>query len=45
MKVRVVQKGNKYVKKYSLDVVDWIGLLIVLAILCVVGINMLILRG
>ena len=33
MKVRVVKKGKKYIKKYSLDTEDWLGIIIVLAVL------------
>lgn len=44
MKVRVVKKGNKYIKKFSLDSEDWVTIIIVALVFCMALIGV-ILRG
>ena len=33
MRYRIVKKGGKYVRKFSLDTEDWVSLMIMLAVL------------
>ena len=44
MRVRVVKKGGKYIRKFSLDSEDWVTIVIVVLVFCMVIINIF-LRG
>jgi hypothetical protein len=44
MRYRIVKKGGKYVRKFSLDSEDWVTILVVVLVFCMVAINIF-LRG
>lgn len=35
MKVKVVKKGGKYIRKFSLDTEDWITIIVVVSVFCI----------
>lgn len=44
MKVKVVKKGGKYIRKFSLDTEDWVTIIVVVLVFCMVAVNIF-LRG